>query len=110
MTELYRQLHEASDHVSELTGRHHRVAITLGSGLGGYADGLPNAVAIPYADIPHFPVPTVTGHGGKLVSAVFGDTGVLILAGGCTTTRVVPSATSCSAHGSRSSTDAQPSS
>ncbi len=81
MTEIYRQLHEASDHVSGLAGRHHRVAITLGSGLGGYADNLPGAVAIPYSEIPHFPVPTVAGHGGKLVSAVFGDTGVLILAG-----------------------------
>ncbi len=81
MTELYEQLHEASDYVSGLVGRHHRVAITLGSGLGGYADSVPEAVAIPYADIPHFPVPTVAGHGGKLVSSVFGDTGVLILAG-----------------------------
>ncbi len=81
MTELYEQLHEASDYVSRVAGRQHQVAITLGSGLGGYADGLPDAVTIPYADIPHFPVPTVAGHGGKLVSAVFGDTGVLILAG-----------------------------
>lgn len=81
MTELYAQLHEASGYVSGVTGRHHRVAITLGSGLGGYADGLPDAVTIPYADIPHFPVPTVAGHGGKLVSAVFGGIGVLILAG-----------------------------
>ncbi len=81
MTEVYDQLHEASDYVSGLAGRHHRVAITLGSGLGGYADSLPDAVTIPYADIPHFPVPTVAGHGGKLVSAVFGDMGVLIFAG-----------------------------
>ncbi len=81
MTELYAQLHEASGYVSGVAGRHHRVAITLGSGLGAYADSLPDAVTIPYEDIPHFPVPTVAGHGGKLVSAVFGDTGVLILAG-----------------------------
>ena len=81
MVELYEQLHEASAYVRSVAGRHHRVAITLGSGLGGYADSLPGAVSIPYADIPHFPVPTVQGHGGKLVSTVFGDTGVLILAG-----------------------------
>ncbi len=81
MTDLYDRLHEASDYVGNVTGREHRIALTLGSGLGGYADGLTDAVTIPYADIPHFPVPSVAGHGGKLVSAAFGDTGVLILAG-----------------------------
>ena len=81
MPELYDQLHEASEYVSRVSGRRHRVAITLGSGLGGYADDLTDAITIPYADIPHFPVPSVAGHGGKLVSAMFGDTGVLILAG-----------------------------
>jgi len=81
MTDLYEQLHEASEYVSRVTGRHHRVAITLGSGLGDYADTLPDAVTIPYTDIPHFAVPTVAGHGGKLVSATFGDAGVLIFAG-----------------------------
>ena len=81
MTGLYERLHEASDYVTGRAGRRHRIAITLGSGLGGYADSLSEAVTIPYADIPHFPVPTVVGHGGKLVSAMFGDTGVLIFAG-----------------------------
>ena len=57
MTELYDHLHQASEYVSGVAGRHHRVAITLGSGLGGYADSLPDAVTIPYADIPHFPSP-----------------------------------------------------
>jgi len=81
MADLHEQLRRASEYVSGVAGRRHRVAITLGSGLGGYADGLPGAVTIPYADIPHFPVPTVAGHGGKLVSALVGDTGVLVLAG-----------------------------
>ena len=30
---------------------------TLGSGLGSYAETLPDAVTIPYEDIPHFPLP-----------------------------------------------------
>jgi len=81
MAELYEQLQQASEYVTGVAGRHHRVAITLGSGLGDYADSLPDAITIPYEDVPHFPVPTVAGHGGKLVSAVFGDIGVLILAG-----------------------------
>jgi purine-nucleoside phosphorylase len=44
-----------------------RVAIVLGSGLGGLADALSNARSIPYADIPGFPRITVAGHQGELV-------------------------------------------
>lgn len=81
MTGIYEQLHEASEYVTKVTGRGHSVAITLGSGLGSYADTLPDAITVPYADIPHFPLPTVTGHGGKLVSASLGDVNVLVYAG-----------------------------
>jgi purine-nucleoside phosphorylase len=41
--------------------------MVLGSGLGGLADHVENAVAIPYGDIPGFPVSTVHGHSGQLV-------------------------------------------
>ncbi len=44
-----------------------RVALILGSGLGGYADRFEDAVAVAYGDIPGFPVSTVEGHAGKLV-------------------------------------------
>lgn len=43
------------------------LAIVLGSGLGSLADEAANALSIPYADIPGFPVPTVAGHAGRLV-------------------------------------------
>jgi purine-nucleoside phosphorylase len=43
------------------------VAVVLGSGLGGLADRLTNPVVISYAEIPHFPTPTVQGHQGNLV-------------------------------------------
>jgi len=42
-------------------------ALVLGSGLGGFADSLEDAVRIPYSDIPKFPVSTVEGHAGRLV-------------------------------------------
>ena len=44
-----------------------RLAIVLGSGLGPLADEVSNPTAIPYADIPGFPTPTVAGHAGRLV-------------------------------------------
>ena len=43
------------------------LGLVLGSGLGGLADEAEEAVAISYADIPGFPVPSVAGHGGRLV-------------------------------------------
>jgi purine-nucleoside phosphorylase len=56
--------------IAERTGRGaHRVAVVLGSGLGDYGSTLPEAIAIPYAEIPGWPMPTVAGHKGTLFSA-----------------------------------------
>jgi purine-nucleoside phosphorylase len=44
-----------------------RTAVVLGSGLGGYATKLKNKVVIDSRDVPHFPVPGIEGHSGKLV-------------------------------------------
>jgi purine-nucleoside phosphorylase len=41
--------------------------LILGSGLGGFVDRLERAVAIPYQEIPSFPVSRVPGHAGRLV-------------------------------------------
>jgi purine-nucleoside phosphorylase len=43
------------------------LAIVLGSGLGPLADEASDAIAVSYADIPGFPVPSVQGHAGRLV-------------------------------------------
>jgi len=43
------------------------VGLVLGSGLGGLADRLVRSVAIPYEEIPGFPVSRVPGHAGRLV-------------------------------------------
>lgn len=44
-----------------------RVAVILGTGLGQLANQVEDAVAVPYPDIPGFPLPTVPGHSGRLV-------------------------------------------
>lgn len=44
-----------------------RIALVLGSGLGGFGDELDNAIRVPYADIPGFPRSTAVGHAGTLV-------------------------------------------
>jgi len=58
-----------------------RVGVILGSGLGGFASQVRNAVVIPYADIPHFPQSTVAGHSGKLVLGTIGEISVAVMQG-----------------------------
>jgi purine-nucleoside phosphorylase len=43
------------------------IALVLGSGLGSLADGLEDAVAIPFAELPGWPVATAPGHVGRLL-------------------------------------------
>ncbi len=63
----YELLQEAAAAISDRAGRSkHSAAVVLGSGLGDYAASLPNAIAIPYSEIPNFPTPKVEGHSGTL--------------------------------------------
>jgi purine-nucleoside phosphorylase len=57
------------------------VAVILGSGLGDFAEGLADAVTVPYNTIPHWPAATVVGHAGKLVVGSVGGRPVIALAG-----------------------------
>jgi len=43
------------------------VGLVLGSGLGGLADAVDNAVIVPFNEIPFWPVSTIQGHAGRLV-------------------------------------------
>jgi len=58
-----------------------RIGIILGSGLGAFASQVADAVAIPYAEIPHFPQSTVAGHSGKLVLGRIGGVPVAVMQG-----------------------------
>lgn len=58
-----------------------RLALVLGSGLGAIADGVDDAVAIPYAELPGFPVGSVPGHAGRLVLGTLAGTPVAVLQG-----------------------------
>ncbi len=45
-----------------------KIGIILGSGLDGLADEIQEAVRVRFADIPNFPVSSVEGHRGEVVS------------------------------------------
>ena len=58
-----------------------RVAVVLGSGLGGFAADVRTVAAIPYGELPGFPQTTVGSHAGKLILGHVGATPVAILQG-----------------------------
>jgi len=44
-----------------------QVGIVLGSGLGGLADALTDAVAVPFAELPGWPAASAPGHAGRML-------------------------------------------
>ena len=72
-TSLYERAEKAARVIREKTKTDVPVAIVLGSGLGGFADGLTDATAVPYDQIPGFARATVEGHAGRLVIGKAGD-------------------------------------
>jgi len=57
------------------------VGVVLGSGLGGFGDAVEDAVEIPYADIPGWPVSTAVGHAGRLMLGAVEGVRVAVLRG-----------------------------
>ena len=57
------------------------VGIVLGSGLGGLADDLEDAVAIPFAELPGWPAATAPGHIGRVLLGRLGGRAVVMLQG-----------------------------
>jgi purine-nucleoside phosphorylase len=57
------------------------VGIVLGSGLGGLADDLEDAVAIPFGELPGWPPATAPGHAGRLLLGRLGGRPVVMLQG-----------------------------
>src|SRR5687767_2952795 len=64
-----------------LGGLRPRIAIILGSGLGGLARLVENPVILAYQDLPGFPVLTVAGHAGQLIVGRLNGVPVIVLNG-----------------------------
>ncbi len=57
------------------------IGIVLGSGLGGLASDIEDAVRVPFSEVPGFPSATVIGHAGALIAGKLGGRNVVTLAG-----------------------------
>ncbi len=64
---MNKQVNECVTYIRSVTDFVPKIALTLGSGLGGFAQQLETVCEIPYKDIPGFPVSTVAGHRGSFL-------------------------------------------
>ncbi len=58
-----------------------RIGLVLGSGLGGFAESLTDAVRVLYTEIPAFPRSTAIGHAGQMVIGNAGNVAVAAMQG-----------------------------
>lgn len=69
------------EYIKNVTNIVPKTAVVLGSGLGGFADKLTNAVTVPYNKLDGFPVSTVDGHNGCFVFGYIKNTPVMVMSG-----------------------------
>lgn len=62
-------------------GEKPEVILVLGTGLGGIAAKIENALWLPYETIPNFPRSTVTSHAGNLIFGALGNKRLAVLQG-----------------------------
>jgi purine-nucleoside phosphorylase len=78
---LYDQVVEATTAIQARSTQKPAIAIILGSGLGNVAAELEDAIALPYAEIPHFARATVAGHSGRLLLGTLDTVPVVVMQG-----------------------------
>ena len=72
---------QALTHVRRHMSGRPRIALVLGSGLGGLTDTFEQQVALPYSEIPGLPQASVSGHAGRLVTGTLDGVEVIAMQG-----------------------------
>ncbi|MCI0520944.1 MAG: purine-nucleoside phosphorylase [Chloroflexi bacterium] len=75
------QIDQTSDYVRARLPRLPKIGMILGSGLGGLAAAVEEAVSLPYQELPNWPVSTVVGHQGRLVCGKLEGQDILVMQG-----------------------------
>lgn len=83
MGQLKERIDAAAAAVREKTDLVPEVAIILGTGLGGLAGDVADAVSVPYADIPGLPEGTLAAHTGRFVLGKLEGKPVVVMDGRC---------------------------
>jgi purine-nucleoside phosphorylase len=78
---LFDRIQQAAAVVRGRSAFRPEIAIILGTGLGALAKEIKAEAAIPYEDIPGFPLSTVESHAGRLILGRLGDRAVVAMQG-----------------------------
>jgi len=78
---MLQKIKEAVAHIQGRIDAKPEVGIVLGTGLGGLVNEIEIETAIPYEEIPNFPVSTVEGHSGKLIFGKLGAKNIVAMQG-----------------------------
>ena len=81
MPSLSEQIESARAHIAGRVRLQPEIGVILGSGMAHVAAHLEIDAELPYADIPHFAVPTVDGHEGKWISGRLSGRSVAVMQG-----------------------------
>ena len=78
---MLEKIKESADYIRQQSSLQPSVGIILGTGLGGLVKEIEIEDAIPYEEIPNFPVSTVESHSGKLILGKLGGKPVIAMQG-----------------------------
>src|SRR3990167_9194565 len=78
---MLKQIQETKTFLESKTKIHPFAGIVLGTGLGNLTSEIKIETAIPYEDIPHFPVSTVEGHHGQLIFGTINNMPIVAMQG-----------------------------
>ncbi|MBG15721.1 MAG: purine-nucleoside phosphorylase [Crocinitomicaceae bacterium] len=78
---MLQTIKDTATFIKEKTDFNPEIGIILGTGLGGLVNEIETSHALPYQEIPNFPVSTVEGHSGKLILGELGGKKVIALQG-----------------------------
>lgn len=78
---MYEQVLQTVEFIQKKINNRPEVGIVLGSGLGNLSSKIDVEIALPYSEIPNFPVSTVKGHKGQLVFGTLGGKNIVAMQG-----------------------------
>ncbi|MBN1277136.1 MAG: purine-nucleoside phosphorylase [Deltaproteobacteria bacterium] len=76
-----RKFDSAAEFISSRMKDKPEIGMITGTGLGSVAERISVDFNLPYSEIPHFPVSTVEGHGGKLIFGELAGKTVIVMDG-----------------------------
>jgi len=78
---MLQQIKETTSFLETKTSLNPIAGIVLGTGLGNLSTEIMVDVAIPYSEIPNFPVSTVEGHSGELIFGTINNIAIVAMKG-----------------------------